>query len=177
MDSHANPFNKTLIGSCEKCRYAATCQEPQWVSADVNASYTIKNNKLYYGHKVHSLIDSVSNIVMGLFVSTASIHDNPIFIPLLKVIDKITSFRFKKYTADKGYDDKDNHHFIVEELNADPVIPHREKTKPSPSAGLFVVKDQVWQCSKANLPLRPNGSDKKQNAIMLKCPHGYNNFS
>jgi hypothetical protein len=178
LDSHANSLHRTLIGSCEKCPYSSTCPKPdEWVSADVNASYITKNNKHYYGHKVHSLIDSISTVVMGLFVSTASLHDNPIFIPLLKMVDKITQFRFQKYTADKGYDDKDNHHFIVDELKRDPVIPHREKTKPSPSSDLFVVKDQLWQCSKANLPLRPNGSDKKQNAIMLRCPHGHNNFS
>ena len=178
LDSHANPLKRKLVGSCEKCPYSATCPKPvEWGSADVNASYTTKNNKHYYGHKVHSIVDSVSAIVMGLFVSTSSVHDNPVFIPMLKVVDKITNFRFQKYTADKGYDDKDNHHFIVKQLKADPVIPHREKTKSSPSSNLFIVKDQLWHCSKVNLPLRPNGSDKKQNAIMLKCPHGHNNFS
>lgn len=177
LDSNANPFHRNLTGNCVKCRFSSTCSNPEWVSADVNASYTIKNDKLYYGHKVHSMVDSISTIVMGLFVSTASIHDNPVFIPLLKVVDKITNFRFKKYTADKGYDDKDNHHFIVEQLNADPVIPHREKTKSSPSSELFVVKNQVLHCTKVNLPLRPNGSDKQQNTIMFRCPHGHDNFS
>lgn len=178
LNTYANPFHKTLIGSCQKCPYAATCHHPaEWVSADVNASYTAKNNKLYYGHKVHSLIDSVSNIIMGLFISTASVHDNPIFIPLLKVVDKILNFRFKKYTADKGYDDKDNHHFVAEDLMADPIIPHREKTKSSPSSDLFVIKNHVWHCNKSNLPLRPNGSDKQQNTTMFRCPNGYNDFS
>ncbi|MEW6215391.1 MAG: transposase [Nitrospirota bacterium] len=177
LDSQANPSKRHLIGQCAKCPYSSTCPHPEWVSADVNASYTVKNNEVYYGHKVHSMVDSISTIVMGLFVSTASLHDNPLFIPLLKIVDKITSFRFKKYTADKGYDDKDNHHFVVDELEADPIIPHREKTKPSPSDNLFVLKDQLWHCTKANLPLRPNGSDKQQNASMFRCPHGYNNFS
>ncbi len=177
LDSHANPFHKILTCSCIKCPYSTTCPNPEWVSADVNASYTVKNNKIYYGHKVHTTIDSVSSIVMGLFISTASVNDNPIFIPLLKMIDKIVKFRFKKHTADKGYDNKDNYHFVVEQLKADPIIPHREKTKSSPSSNLFCIKDTLWHCSKVNLPLRPNGSDKKQKAIMLKCPHGYNDFS
>jgi hypothetical protein len=177
LDSHANPLRRALIGTCKSCRYSSTCPNPEWVSHDVNASYTIKNDELFYGHKVHPLVDSISTIVMGLFVSTASIHDNPVFIPLLKMVDKITKFRFKKHTADKAYDDKDNYHFIVDELNADPIIPHREKTKSSPSSDLFVIKDEVWHCSKVNLPLRPNGADKVQNAIMFRCPHGHNNFS
>ena len=177
LESHANPFHKNLIGNCEKCRFSSTCTNPEWVSADVNASYTAKNDEIFYGHKVHSIIDSISTIVMGLFVSTASVHDNPLLIPLLKVVDKIVKFRFQKYTADKGYNDKDNHHFIVEQLNADPVIPHREKTKSSPSADLFIVKDHVLHCSRVNLPLRPNGSDKQQNAIMFRCPNGHDNFS
>lgn len=56
-------------------------------------------------------------------------------------------------------------------------IPHREETKPSPSAELFRMKDQVRQCTKVNLPLRPNGSDKKQNATMFKYPNGFHGFS
>jgi len=79
----------------------------EWVSADVNASYTAKNDEIFYGHKVHSTVDAISTIVVRLFVSTASLHDNPLLIPLLKVIDKIVRFRFQKHTADKGYDDDD----------------------------------------------------------------------
>ena len=177
LGSHANPLHKHLTGNCEKCRFSSTCTNPQWVSGDVNASYTVKKNDIFYGHKIHSIIDSVSTIVMGMFVSTASMHDNPLLIPLLKMVDKIVKFRFQKHAADKGYDDKDNHHFIVEQLNADPIIPHREKTKSSPSLDLFVIKNQVWCCTKVNMALRPNGSDKKQNTVMFRCPHGYDNFS
>ena len=49
-----------------------------------------------YGHKVHTLVvpDSfIRGLVMGLFVSTSSLNDNPLFIPLLKVIDTIVQFR------------------------------------------------------------------------------------
>lgn len=109
---------------------------------------------------------------MGLFVSTSSLNDNPLFIPLLKVIDTIVRFRFKKYAADK-----DNYHFVVDDLKAEPVIPHREETKTSPSSELFHIKDQVYHCSKVDMPLRPNGSDRKQNTVMFKCPNGYNGFS
>lgn len=178
LTSHASPFHKTLTGACKTCPYAETCRHPaEWVSADVNASFTAKHGKHYYGHKVHTLVDSVSNLVMGLFVSTSSLNDNPLFIPLLKVVDAVTRFRFQKYAADKGYDDKDNYHFVVDDHKAEPLIPHREETKPSPSEELFVIKDQLWRCTKVNLPLRPNGSDKKQNAIMFKCPNGYDGFS
>jgi hypothetical protein len=177
LDTHANPFHKTLTGNCKTCPYAETCtHHAEWVSEDVNASFTAKHGKHYYGHKVHTLVDSVSNLVMGLFVSTSSLHDNPLFIPLLKVIDTIAQFRFKKYAADKGYDDKDNYHFVVDDLKAEPVIPHREETKTSPSSELFRIKDQVYHCTKVDMPLRPNGTDRKQNTIMFKCPNGYNGF-
>lgn len=89
---------------------------------------------------------------------------------------------FKKSSDDKnssykGYDDKDNHHFVVNELKAEPVIPYREETKTSPSSELLRIKDQVYHCTKVNMPLRPNGSDKKQNTGMFKCPNGYDRFS
>ncbi|MDN3515149.1 MAG: hypothetical protein NG747_12220 [Candidatus Brocadia sp.] len=84
LESHANSFHKTLTENCKTCTYAKTCSHPdEWVSADVNASITVKKGEVFYGHKVHTLVDSVSNIVMGFFVSTASLHDNPLFIPLL----------------------------------------------------------------------------------------------
>ena len=81
------------------------------------------------------------------------------------------------YAADKGYDDKENYHFVVNKLKAEPVIPHREGTKTLPSSELFRIKGQVWHCTKVNMPLRPNGSDKKQNAVMFKCHNGFNDFS
>ncbi|GAB63498.1 transposase [Candidatus Jettenia caeni] len=178
LDSHANPLHKTLTGSCKTCPYAHTCSHPaEWVSTDVNASFTVKHSNYSYGHKVHTMVDSVSNLVMGLFVSPSNLNDNPLFIPLLKVIDTIVRFRFKKYAADKGYDDKDNYHFVVNELKAELIIPHREETKTSPSLELFRIKDQVYHCTKVDMPLRPNGSDKKQNAVMFKCPNGFDGFS
>ncbi|TLD39816.1 MAG: Transposase [Candidatus Jettenia ecosi] len=178
LDSHANPFHKTLTGSCKTCPYAQTCSHPtEWASKDVNASFTVKKEEVFYGHKVHTMVDSVSNLVMGLFISPSNLNDNPLFIPLLKAIDTIVRFRFKKYAADKGYDDKDNYHFVVNELKAEPVIPHREGTKTSPSSELFRIKDRVYHCTKVDMPLRPNGSDKKQNTLMFKCPNGFNGFS
>lgn len=99
------------------------------------------------------MVDSVSHLVMELFVSTSSLHDHPLFIPLLKIVDTLVRFRFKKYAADKGYDDKDNDHFVVNDLKAEPVIPHHEKTKPSPSAELFRIKEQIYPCTKADIAL------------------------
>lgn len=94
LGSNANPFHKTLTGACKICPYAETCRHPaEWVSEDVNASFTAKHGKHYYGHKVHTLVDSISNLVMGLFVSTSNLNDNPLFIPLLKAIDTIVRFR------------------------------------------------------------------------------------
>lgn len=178
LGSHANSFHKTLTGHCKTCPYAETCSHPaEWASEDVNASFTAKHGKHYYGHKVHTMVDSISHLVMGLFVSTSSLHDNPLFIPLLKIVDTLIRFRFKKYAADKGYDDKDNYHFVVNDLKAEPVIPHREETKTSPSSELFRIKEQIYHCTKVDMPLRPNGSDRKQNTVMFKCPHGYNRFS
>jgi len=88
LDSHANPFHKTLTGACKTCPYAETCRHPaEWVSADVNASFTAKHGKHYYGHKVHTLVVPdrfIRGLVMGLFVSTSSLNDNLLFIPLLK---------------------------------------------------------------------------------------------
>lgn len=97
LGSHANPSHKTLIGSCKTCLYAKNVSRPaEWVSADVNAPFTVKKEEVFYGHKVHTMVDSLSNLVMGLFISTSSLHDNPLFNPLLKVIDAIVRFRFKK---------------------------------------------------------------------------------
>lgn len=145
----------------------------------MNASFTAKNREVFYGHKVHTLVDSVSNIVMGLFVYPSSLNDNLLFIPLLKTTDTIVRFRFKKYAADKGYDDKDNYDFVVNELKAKPVVPHQEETNTSPSSELFRIKDQVYHyhCTKDDMPLRPNGSDRKQNTVMFKCPNKLNGFS
>ena len=146
LDSHANPFHKTLTGSCKTCPYAETCSPPaEWVSEDVNASFTAKHGKHYYGHKVHTLV------VPDRFI--------------------------RGYAADKGYDDKDNYHFVVNDHKAEPVIPHRKETKTSPSSELFRIKDQLWHCTNVDMPLRPNGSDKKQNTVMFKCPNGFNGFS
>ena len=96
---------------------------------------------------------------------------------MLLLFNSVPDRFIRGYAADKGYDDKENYHFVVNNHKAEPVIPHREETETSTSSELFRIKDQVYHCTKVDMPLRPNGSDKKQNTVMFKCPNGFNGFS
>ena len=52
---------------------------------DVNASWTIKNGKTYYGYKDHISVDRKHKVIRRFAVTSAKVHDSQVFEELLDV--------------------------------------------------------------------------------------------
>lgn len=56
---------------------------PKLAQKDIDARWTKKNKETYYGYKLHAIVDSLSKIISGYTVTTASTHDSNVFLELL----------------------------------------------------------------------------------------------
>ena len=55
---------------------------------DVDATWTKKHGKQFYGYKNHVKMDKKSKIITATYTTTASTHDSKAFLPLLEDIDQ-----------------------------------------------------------------------------------------
>lgn len=144
--------------------------------SDLNANRGHKTKDFnFFGYKVHTAADSISRFVLGFILTPGSSNDSPLFVPLQKLIKKMTYLKFNAYAADKGYDSNSNNNFVVNELDSNPVIPMRNLTKQS-NLEHFIIKNNIPYCIYTNMPLKTNGQDKQANCQMWICPNVSKNF-
>lgn len=72
---------------------------------DPEASFTKKNNKSYFGYKLHAGMDMESGLIHHLEATTASTHDS-------RVWDELLNGKEKALFADKAYYDQGYKHFL-----------------------------------------------------------------
>jgi len=71
-----------------------------------------KNKKSIYGYKAHTSINAKTKLITALTVTGANSPDGQEFIPLVKK-DRKVNHKINGYTADKGYDDINNHNYCT----------------------------------------------------------------
>lgn len=170
--SYANTYNR--YNTCN-CKFRSDCCPT--CTYDINASVGHKKKDFsFFGYKVHTTVDAVSRLILGFFFSPGSANDSPIYIPLQKFVHKILSVKFDVYSADKGYDSTKNNSFIVNDLEANPVIPCREMEKKSNSDVVF-YKNGAPHCKHCKLQFRPNGKDLKAGFQLWNCPNTSKRFT
>ena len=108
------------------------------VKSDPEASWTAKNSarakdkdgkEWFYGFKLHSAVDAVHGIPLGHLVTTAKRNDSPLLPPLVKHTQEIHDWvKPKVVIADRGYDSKMNHVFLMQKAIA-PIIHIRRAPK------------------------------------------------
>lgn len=75
------------------------------VQKDIDAKWTIKNKKTYYGYKDNVKIDSESKLIISYTVTPANVHDS-------REMNNLIDERDKVIYADKGYyNEKENNGF------------------------------------------------------------------
>ncbi len=72
--------------------------------------YQVRAPKRIYGYKMHTSLNSKTELITSLTVTGANEYDGHQFIPLVKKDLKRVK-RIKAVAADKGYDDGSNHYF------------------------------------------------------------------
>lgn len=72
---------------------------------------TVEVPETFYGYKVHTSLNAQTEITTSLKVTTGKEPDGKYFQPLVKK-DINKGIKANIYSADKGYDDGDNHEFL-----------------------------------------------------------------
>lgn len=119
---------------------------------DPEASFTKKNNKSYFGYKVHAGMDMESGLIHHVEATTASTHDSQVW-------DELLHGKEKALFADKAYYDQGYKHFlrsrdiycgILDKNKRNHKLSNRQKKKNKRNASLrasverffAVIKDQ-----------------------------------
>ncbi len=158
---------------------------------------TFPNNskiiEFFWGYRNHILIDAVSELPIAELTSPANSHDSVFMIHQLKNIVSDFDFKIKAVIADSAFDSANILSFIINELNAQPVIsrnPRRLSAFPnlksisngSPvcmagfkmsSRGIFFDKIQKRTRHKFICPIK---ASKKFAAIHPFCPWNHPKF-
>ena len=117
--SHCNP-NKQLVSDLEA----------GWIAKGGSG----KNKDWRFGYRLHMVVDANSELPISKKLTLAKVQDVQEMLPLLRETKKrLPWFDPDVVIADKGYDSGDNYQGIVQEFDANPIIPLSPKTKqPAP---------------------------------------------
>lgn len=112
---------------------------------------TEKNFEFYWGYKNFVLCDAISGLPIDEMTTTAEKADISIQIPFLAKTDKWFNLDGTYFIADKGFDSRDNHNFIKDELHGLAFIARNKRSTKEPKtlpagnliceAGLAMHKD------------------------------------
>lgn len=105
-------------------------EEGQVSGRDPDASFTIKNNKTYFGYKAHLAVDEESGIVRQAEMSSADLHDSQKGEALIQGDEKT-------YYGDKAYDSQALRDTLTEQGIDDKIAYKAKRGKP-------LVNWQVW---------------------------------
>jgi len=73
---------------------------------------TEKQVEFFYGYKAHVSLNAENGLITSVQATSGEVYDGHHFIPLVEH-DLEQGFAVNTYTADKGYDDGDNHCYLA----------------------------------------------------------------
>lgn len=152
---------------------------------------------MWFGFKLHLLVDSTYEMPLAFKLTQASRSDSPELLPLveqLKAKHPVISTHGQQLAADKGYDAAENKASLLDIYAMKPLIDHRQMWKDDPDKPrpLFPERADVFlydemghvfcQCpteQKGKDEVRPMafvGFEKDRLALKYQCPAAYADF-
>jgi transposase len=150
--------------SVPKSRVIQDREHPDWGSK----RDTHGNQARWFGWKLHTAVDTKSELPVSVNVTPASVNDGIMAVPLVEDIQKRYSgiINPKYYIMDMGYDIEHIYRTIHDQYNAQAIIPMNRRSAYAPPAGLD------WDCT----PLCSMGYwmaywGYDNGYIKFRCPH------
>ncbi|MFN3966604.1 MAG: transposase, partial [Endomicrobiia bacterium] len=141
-------------------------------NSDPDATWGHKTEKyVFYGYKVHLMVDTKSQLPIAIEVTPANESDST---HLKDLTDQIKNFHpymeISTTVLDAGYDSHSNYQLLFQ-LNINPVIALNQRTGINPllTGELNVSPDGKIQCS-AGCSLVYWGYDLNRNRLKFRCP-------
>ncbi len=129
----------------------------------------VKVNKYYYGYKSHLSVNTHTNLVTSLRVTPFNVYDGHLFKPLMNddIKKRASLAGTTTYTADRGYDDGENHVWLEQAKLFDAIALNHVKEK-APSGKPLVRWNRLTTQEQFEAGLQQRYTVERVNASLKK---------
>lgn len=154
------------------CSCKVKCECPKSYS-DSDAQWGAKSKDyLFFGYKVHLIVDAKSQLPLEVKVTPGNEADSPQAKPLLKgAKKKHPEVKIDTSSMDSAYDSHENYRFAIEEAKVAPIIAlnPRGGVDALTSNSLHLSKDGSYTCF-AGFKVVYWGKEEKRGRLKFRCP-------
>ena len=154
------------------CSCKGKCDCPRSYS-DTDAQWGAKSKDyLFFGYKVHLIVDAKSQLPLEVKVTPGNEADSPQAKPLLKgAKEKHPQNPIDTSAMDSAYDSHENYRFAIEEAKVAPIIAlnPRGGVDAVTSSALYLAEDGSYTCL-AGFKVVYWGKEEKRGRLKFRCP-------
>ena len=156
----------------KSCSCRGRCHCPRDYS-DMDAQWGAKSKDyMFFGYKVHLIVDAKSQLPLDVKVTPANRGDSPHAKPLLKgATERHPEVKVDSSSMDSAYDSYDNYRFAIEDIGTAPIIAlnRRGKIDAITAGSLYLSDDDTYTCL-AGFKVVYWGKDEKRGRLKFRCP-------
>jgi hypothetical protein len=164
--AYSNRFGK------KTCQCERESPHPRNYS-DPDARWGAKSKDyIFFGYKVHLIVDANSQLPLDVKVTPANEADSPQAKPLLKgAKERHPEIKIDSSSMDSAYDSYENYRFVIEDIGAAPIIAlnQRGRVDAITEGSLYLAEDGSYTCF-AGFKVAYWGRDKKRGRLKFRCP-------
>lgn len=154
------------------CSCKGKCDCPRSYS-DTDAQWGAKSKDyLFFGYKVHLIVDAKSQLPLEVKVTPGNEADSPQAKPLLKgAKEKHPESPIDTSAMDSAYDSHENYRFAIEEAKVAPIIAlnPRGGVDAVTSSALYLTENGSYTCL-AGFKVVYWGKEEKRSRLKFRCP-------
>jgi hypothetical protein len=154
------------------CSCKGKCHCPRDYS-DHDAQWGAKSKDyIFFGYKVHLIVDTKSQLPLDVRVTPANEGDSPQAKSLLKGAKKWhPEAKIDSSSMDSAYDSYENYRFAIEEIGVAPIIAlnPRGRIDAITSGSLYLSEDGSYTCV-GGFKVVYWGKDKRRGRLKFRCP-------
>jgi transposase len=154
------------------CECKGKCHHPKDYS-DPDARWGAKSKEyLFFGYKVHLIVDAKSQLPLDVKITPANEADSPQAKPLLSEAKKRhPEIKVDSSSMDSAYDSYENYRFAIEDIGIAPIIALNSRGRVDAITGgsLYLSQDGTYTCL-AGFKVVYWGKDKKRGRLKFRCP-------
>jgi len=168
--THLWAYSSKFGGKACSCK--GKCHCPREYS-DPDARWGAKSKDyLFFGYKVHLIVDAKSQLPLDVKVTPANEGDSPQAKPLLMgAKERHPEIKIDSSSMDSAYDSYENYRFAIEDIGAAPIIALNSggRVDTITEGSLYLSDDGAYTCF-AGFRGVYWGKDKKRGRLKFRCP-------
>ena len=164
--AYSSKFGKKTCSCKGKCHHSRDYSDP-------DARWGAKSKDyLFFGYKVHLIVDAKSQLPLDVKVTSANEGDSPQAKPLLMgAKERHPEIRIDSSSMDSAYDSYENYRFAIDDIGAAPIIAlnPRGRIDAITEGSLYLTNYGTYTCP-AGFKVVYWGKDKRRGRLKFRCP-------